>query len=328
MGSLEYTRVLERQTGFPGRLFVLETEQAIIAYPFFVRPIKDLPFADELAGYWDTVTAEYSGPLVIPVGSHPDPSAAGFADHFTRYCRENGIIAEFAHLSPWHDSRHLLDWPSIEANREIVQLDLTLGEEGLWTKSLCSDTRRQTRQAEKAGVRVRWAESLDDVYQFYRLHAKTMERRSAREDYRLPPEYFFSIFETMSANAFFALAEYRNQVIAGGLYFHCGADVYWHLSALDMDFHRLRPVNKYVWETILWAVGAGKKRMLFGGGKDQNDGVLRFKAGFSPLRALFSIYRRTHDNAIYQTLTDAWSAYYQTPPRTDFFPAYRAAPNL
>jgi hypothetical protein len=329
MGSLEYARIIERHCGFAARLFVLETEQSSIAYPFFVRPIGTLPFVkDDNDIRLDTFTPEYTGPLFVRSDSQQNSHATGFAEQVARYCRDNGIVAEFAHLSPWHDFGDLLDPACVMVNRDIVQVDLTLGEAGLWTKSLTSDTRRQTRQAEKAGVRVRWSSSLDDVRAFYCLHAGTMDRRQAKDCYRIPLEYFVAIFESMPDHAFMALAEYQGRVVAGGLYFHGGTDVYWHLSAVDLEFANVRPVNKYVWETLLWAVGAGKQRMLLGGGYKPDDGVFRFKAGFSPLRARFSTYQRIHDAHDYKDLIDAWSAYYGvTHPCAGFFPAYRSTPD-
>jgi hypothetical protein len=329
MGSLEYVRIIEQQNGFSARLFVLETGQSTVVYPFFVRPVEDLPFAaGNDQNLQDTFTPEYTGPLYIRSGSPGDPEAKKFADTFANYCRSHGIVAEFAHLSPWHDSGGLLDPTCVMVNREIVHVDLTLGEEDLWTRSLTSDARRQTRQAQKAGVEVRWASSLDDVRAFHRLHAGTMDRRQAKESYRIPLEYFVAIFESMPEHAFIALAEYQGHVVAGGLYFYGGTDVYWHLSAVDLEFSRLRPVNKYVWDTMLWAVGAGKKRMLLGGGYRPDDGVFRFKAGFSPLRTQFCIYRRVHDEHAYQSLLKAWSAYYgMSPSQAGFFPAYRSIPD-
>ena len=328
MGSLEYVRIIEQQNGFAARLFVMETGQSTAVYPFFVRPVGGLPFAaDADRDRQDTFTPEYTGPLFISSGRSHDSESVRFADKFAHYCRTHGIIAEFAHLSPWHNSETLLDPTCVVVNRDIVYVDLTLGEEGLWTQSLNSDARRHARQAQKAGVQVRWASSLDDVQAFHRLHAGTMDRRQAKESYRIPLDYFVAIFESMPDNAFIVLAEYQGHVIAGGLYFHGGTDVYWHLSAVDLEFSRVRPVNKYVWETMLWAVGAGKKRMLFGGGYQPDDGVFRFKASFSPLRAQFCTYRRIHDESAYQDLTDAWSAYYGAAySQGGFFPAYRSIP--
>ncbi|MEZ4599762.1 MAG: GNAT family N-acetyltransferase [Syntrophotaleaceae bacterium] len=326
MGSLEYVRVIEQQSGFPARLFVWKSEHSTIAYPFFLRPVNTLPFA---AGAneprWDIFTPEYTGPLIVKKGGLSESDRKSFVERFERYCGRNNIVAEFAHMTPWHGNEDLLDPAYTVLNREIVYIDLTMGESALWSKSLTSDTRRMTRQAEKAGVRVRRAESIEDVKAFQKLHASTMDRRKALECYRLPLKYFTTIFESMPNNAFLVLAEFENHLVAGGLFFHGGDDVYWHLSAADMDYSRVRPVNQYLWSTILWAARTGKRRMLLGGGYKEDDGIFRFKAGFSPLRVMFSVHKRIHDETAYKKLATAWSLYYGVPlGKAQFFPAYRS----
>lgn len=330
MGSVEYARIGEQQSGHTAKLFVFEGDQSVIAYPLFLRPIGGLPFTvPGVEGFYDSYSPEYTGPLIVSPNTDHFLEGADFAAHFSCYCREANIIAEFGHLNPWLKGEQLLDPALVKENREVVSVDLTLGEEELWKKSLTSDARRQTRQADKAGVQVRKAETLEDIREFHRLHEETMERRQALERYRIPPEYFIAIFENMPETAFFMLAEYEDRVVAGGLYFHGGSDVYWHLSAVDLDYSRVRPVNKYVWHTLCWATGVGKRRMLLGGGYSGCDGVFRFKAGFSPLRDRFCTYRRIHNQDVYSALNDTWATHYQSSiDQCDFFPPYRSVPDL
>lgn len=326
MGSVEYARVLEQLTGATARLFVVEWGGATTAYTFLLRPVNEFPFATAVRNRWDTFTPEYSGPVWSGSAA---PASAGrrFADIFAEHCREQGIVAEFAHLSPWTPT-DLLDVGCVQPNREVIYLDLTWGEDEIWARSLTTDARRQVRQAERAGVRVRTAESLDDVREFHRLYQLTMERRNALDRYHFPLEHFVELFETMRESTVFALAEYKGRVVAGGLYFHDATEVVWHLSAVDMAFANVRPVNAYHYETIRWAVRQGKRRLLCGGAYQPGDGIFRFKANFSPLRAQFHTYRRVHDPDAYSALTRAWSAHHGgKTPRPDFFPAYRSAPD-
>jgi hypothetical protein len=325
LGSVEYARVLERLTGAAARLFVVEWGGATTVYPFMLRPVRAFPSATSLGDRWDTFTPEYSGPVWSGAAPKEDASRR-FADVFADHCREQGIVAEFAHLSPWTPA-DLLDPACVQPNREVIYVDLTWGEEEIWARSLTTDARRQVRQSERAGVRVRHAASLEDIREFHRLYQLTMARRNALDRYHFPLEHFALLFETMRENALFALAEYRGQVVAGGLYFHDATEVVWHLSAVDMEFASVRPVNAYHHDTIRWAVRQGRRRLLCGGAYQPGDGIFRFKANFSPLRAQFQTYRRVHDAAAYSTLTRAWSAHHGgISPSADFFPAYRSAP--
>ena len=131
----------------------------------------------------------------------------------------------------------------------------------------------------------------------------------------------------MSANAFFVLAEYEGRVVAGGLFFQDRTELHWHLSAADREFGHVRPVNVYLYETICQALGQGRERMIMGGGYGKDEGVFRFKANFSRLRARFSTYQRVHDDAAYTALTQAWSAHHAgKQPVEGYFPAYRSRP--
>ena len=216
---------------------------------------------------------------------------------------------------------------SVKVDREIVYVDLTQTEKEIWDNSFTSDARRQTRQGLRAGVTVRRATSRDDVLSFHRLHEQTMKRRHALEHYFHPPEHFLEFFETMPENAFIALAEFEGRAVAGGLFLQDATDIYWHLSAADLDYSRVRPVNVYVHQTILESLGSGRKRLIMGGAYGEGDGIFRFKANFSPLRASFCTYRHVHNDTAYAALTRAWSEHYgEDEAGTCYFPTYRAQP--
>jgi hypothetical protein len=326
MAGLEYMRVQEQHLGWGARLFVTESNGFRIAYPFFLRPIPPHPpLLTETR--WDTASPEYAGPILLETcGAQGHPVPGEFQERFGQFCRSTGIVAEFAHLNPWNARVDLLDAASIEVNREIVYVDLAQSEDEIWKHSLSSDTRRQTRQAIDAGVRVRRAESTQDVLAFHQLHRRTMERLAALDRYFLPPSFFVGVFESMPRNALFMLSEFQGRIVAGGLYFQDAASVYWHLSAVDLDYARVRPVNAFHYEMIRQSARAGKRRMLCGGAFQQGDGVFRFKAGFSPLRVPFKVYKRVHDPELYAALTTDWSRRHRgLAPEPGFFPAYRSA---
>lgn len=324
-GSVEYARVLERHAGGEARLFHAWWDGAAVAYPFVIRPVGDLPFASRVTRLFDTFTAEYSGPRWLRAPAAGDAGSRRFAAVFAGWCRENGVVAEFAHLGPWTPPE-LLDAACVVDDREIVYVDLTQGEKLLWERSLTPGARRNVKQAARSGVTVRRAASREDVAAFGRVFESTMDRHNAHDRYRLPLEYFVDVVEELSDHAFIALAEHDGRVVAGGLFLHDATEVNWHLSAMDRDSAAVRPVNALGFDTIQWASRAGLQRMLCGGGYRPGDGVERFKGQFSPLRARFRTYQRVHDPAAYQALANGWSAHHRGAEASAFFPRYRAAP--
>src|SRR6266849_1920798 len=106
IGSVEHLKLCERQTGYAARLFVVETPDPVVAYPFLLRPAQNLPFAGrDSDGKWDAFTPPYTGPLAL----RPWRGSHRFAELFERYCREQGVVAEFAHLHPWDVRAETLD---------------------------------------------------------------------------------------------------------------------------------------------------------------------------------------------------------------------------
>jgi serine/alanine adding enzyme len=320
-GGVEYIRLCEMQNGCPARLFVVESQDEIVAYPFLLRDAS--MFAEGIKGpVFDTFTPEYSGP--VERGNGSGEARRRFKELFAEYCRNEGIIAEFAHLNPWREMEGVLEDEALSVNREIVYIDLTQDEEAIWNGQLNKDARRLIKQARSAGLVVRRAKTSDDVLKFHRLHHHTMSRRNATCRYYLSPEYFLQAFETMPQNAFFVLAELDGQAIAGGMFIHDRREVHWLLSAADASALAVRPVNGYLWETIRSLVGCGFERMILGGSYKDGDGIFRFKASFSPLRAKFHTYNRVHDRQRYDALTSAWREKRAPDASVEFFPAYRA----
>lgn len=337
-GSLEYAGIYQGHTGYPARLAVYELDLGTVAYPFFLRPVDALPFSGRVPGtLWDTLSPEFTGPFAQSWAKDAPPDLvqedqAGAAAAWHEYCRAQGIVAEFAHLHPWrpkaaHPTAQFLDASDVEFNREIVWVDLELSQEQWWSDSFDRSCRKNIRRAIKEGVRVYPAETLEDVREFHRIYTLTMERADALERYRFPFEYFGAFFERMPEHARFMLAEYEGQVVAATLYLHDDENVYSYLGGADHEHQHVRPTNAVVYETLLWAKAQGKKRLILGGGYQENDGIFRFKASFSPLRARFQVYKHVHLPEPYAALCEAWQTEYGLEASaTDYFPAYRFVP--
>lgn len=325
-GSIEYASIYERHTGYSARLFVVESTDGRMAYPFFLRPISDLPFADQVpAARWDILTPEFTGPIGHGVIS---PELAHyFFDEFAAFCRREAIVAEFAHLHPWSSQMDALDSARVVFNREIVYVNVTVPEAEMWTTSFTYMCRKNINRTRQENVRVFAARTPDDVQEFYRIYVQTMDRRQARANYYFPLDYFVAFFEQMPEYARFVLAEYQGQIVASTLYLHDGEDVYSYLGGADHSFQHVRPTNAVIYDTIGWARAQGKRRLILGGGYQPNDGIFKFKASFSPLRAQFNVYKHIHAPDEYCALTRAWAEYYhQDIAQDDYFPLYRNTP--
>lgn len=324
-GSATYAEILKHHGGLDTRLLVLESPRDgfVVAYPVVLRPTSNLSFGGLFPKpHWDIATPDYTGPMLVDGILR---EAANFPALFNTYCQSKGIIAEHAHLHPWHREIRCLDSSAIFNDREIVYVDLTLAHQTLWDEHFSYACRKNIRRSQKAGVRVFEAKNRDHIKEFHRIYIDTMERNHALGRYFYSLEYFQAFFERMPGNAQFMLAEHEGRIIAGTLYLHDRRDVFSFLGGADTAYQHLRPTNAVVYETIRWGQDLGKKRLILGGGYIPDDGIFRFKSSFSPLRAQFQVYRKIHMSDAYAQLCTAWERTHASQELAggNYFPAYR-----
>lgn len=327
-GSMQYAHIQQRFLGIVPSLYVAGSDQSQVVYPRYMRDMNALPFAKAIkVPLWDTLTPEYTGPLWR--GSPDVAVAQFFSARYPLFCQEQHVVAEFAHLHPWLCDVHLLESSGLSPNREIVYIDLEQSLQKMWSDSFTHACRKNINRTVKENVRIFPATNETDVREFHRIYVLTMDRNHALERYYYSLDYFLAFFEAMPNHARFALAEYKDQIVAATLYLHDDTDVYSYLGGADENFQQIRPTNAIVYDTIQWAQSSGKKRLILGGGYQPNDGIFRFKSSFSPLRALFHVYRRIHLPDEYAGLCGVWSEHYQTRVNENgYFPIYRAQPTI
>jgi serine/alanine adding enzyme len=325
-GSVEFATIQREHGDADPRLITVESASGPVAHPLLLRSSATLPFGERVDGtLFDSTTPEYSGPFAA--GPLEAGAGAVFSRALSSWCEQNRVVTEFGHLHPWKARTDLLDPAGLELDREIVYVDLTLEEDRLWRESFTHACRKNINRARREGVRVVEATSGAQVDELHRIYELTMDRLGALKRYYFQPGYFRSFREHLPANSRILLAEHEGKVIAATLYLHDDSDAYPYLGGADHAFQHLRPTNAIVYEMIRWAREEGKQRLVLGGGYGPGDGILRFKASFSPLRAPFHVYRRIHLPDAYAALREAWRDYYGVDGETTgFFPPYRAVP--
>jgi len=322
-GSLGYARICETYRNFSPRLYVLESGNAIICYPLFLRPLADLPFNSASSGKWDSGTPDFTGPLMYGSDCR---LASVFPAHRDALFQTEGIVAEFAHLHPWSNAVTVLADGSAY-NRDIVWVDVSLSPEKLWRDQFEHCCRKNINRAEREGVRVFAAAGDEYVREFHRIYVGTMDRRNALAGYYFSYKFFKAFIEELPANSRFVFAEYRNQVVAATLYLYDDQDVFSFLGGTDVAFQHVRPTNAVIWQTIRWAHETGKKRLILGGGYSPGDNIFRFKSTFSRLLRPFHVYKKIHLEQDYAALEQRCREYGSLNGQSiNYFPSYRFLP--
>lgn len=180
-------------------------------------------------------------------------------------------------------SMHFHPAQAIQPVRTIL-LDLTPDEDTLLAR-MKEKWRYNVRLAARKGVRVRVAQTVEDVQAWYVLLRTTSEREQFgihMLDYYLRA---WSIFSPRNQARLF-LAEYNGQLLAGIFVGLLGKSALYLYGASSNEYRNLMPNYLLQWEAIRWAKQEGATCYDFWGIPETDDenevmaGVYRFKSGW------------------------------------------------
>ena len=323
-GSLGYARICKTHRKSSPRLYVVTMNESSICYPTHFRTTSDLSFSSGAEGRWDTTNPEYTGPIAQNCDSALTNAFSLLRDEAFR---QEGVIAEFAHLHPWENSEALLP-EGREFNRNIVWIDTELSLDVLWSVHCEHSCRKNIKTAQNYGVTVFEGSTDEHIREFHRVYIETMKRNNALPVYYFCLDFFKAFRDELPDNCKFMMAEYRDKIVAATLYLHDDNDVFSFLGGADAEVQHVRPTNLLIWETIRWANLAGKRRFILGGGYRPNDGILRFKSTFSRFQEPFYVYRKVHMKEEYNLLDRRCREHNALGGEPiGYFPSYRCVEN-
>jgi len=143
-------------------------------------------------------------------------------------------------------------------------------------KGFHSSARRAIRKAEREGLSVREASSLDDMREFYRLTVLTRKKHGLLPQ---PWRFFANIHKHMIATGagHLLLADFEGRPVAGDLLLRFRDQMVYKFNASDPQFLHLRPNNVLLWQAIQLSASLGCRSLDLGRCDTDNEGLRRFK---------------------------------------------------
>ena len=173
--------------------------------------------------------------------------------------------------------------PAIQPVRTIL-LDLTCDEETLLAR-MKEKWRYNVRLAERKGVRVRVAQTMEDVQSWYSL----LQTTSKRDRFAIHTlDYYQQVWRCFvpRGQVRLLLAEYNGQLLAGIFIGLMAKQAIYLYGASSNEQRHLMPNYLLQWEAIRWAKQEGAVEYDFWGIPETDDeheamaGVYRFKSGW------------------------------------------------
>ena len=145
------------------------------------------------------------------------------------------------------------------------------------------------KQAEKKGVTIRKASSLQDYQYYYQIYQETIKRWGNKTSTTYPWQLFLNLFKVQSRDIQLWLAEKDDTIIAGVIALYCNNTIlYWHGCSLQEYFDHY-PNNLLHTAIIRDGCESGYKVYDLNPSSG-HSGVVRFKKSLSAKRVDFKAY--------------------------------------
>ncbi len=320
----EYVTFAAGHEGGEPAAFYAEQGEAFLLMPLLIRKLPDILDAPPR---WRDATTPYGypSPLLHPCGDAP--ALAGFLEAFIRAARQRELICAFFRCHPLIELplRGFAPFGALVHHGPTVYMDLSQAQETLW-RNVRNNHRRNINQLQKRGFEVR-IDEWSDLPGFIAIYRETMSRLEANRFYFFRDEYFSDLRAHLGSKLHLAsVLSPDGEMAAGGLFMESGGFIEYHLGGTSTKYLEDAP-SKLLFDALWrWAKDRGNRIFHLGGGFGaQSDSLLRFKEGFSKLKAPFHTIRLVARQEDYAALVGRWRELGGNGAgHEDYFPRYRA----
>jgi len=320
-----YVRLFETEAAAP-MCAAWESDKCGVLYPFLLRDLVGERFCPPgVRPASDIITPYgYGGPFRW--GDTVDVARA-FWREFDGWAGRHGVVSEFVRFGLFQEA--LLDYPGQKEEKQTnVVRSLDADGDAVWM-DFEHKVRKNVKKAQRSGVRVEVDPRGDRLEEFLAVYTRTMDRRSALDQYYFTRDFFERIHNYLPGHFAYFHAMHARSVISTELVLLSECAVYSFLGGTLEEAFDLRPNDLLKYEIILWAKRQGKRAFVLGGGYEAGDGIFRYKLAFAPSGGVpFYTGWRVLDDSMYGSLTAhraavAKASGVEWTPRPGFFPAYR-----
>ncbi len=182
-----------------------------------------------------------------------------------------------------------VEYKSAEKFTHII--DTSRGYEQLFEELYSQKCRNKIRKAVKNGVRVKFAESIEDYQEYAGIYEDSARRWGGAPFFKR--DFFENLYEYAREHTRIYLAEYNGKKVAGVLNFQFNGYLYNFSSCYLSGFARLAAVNLLQDFAIKETCAKSDKLYDFGGSVARGtvlDSVIKFKESFGAKKIVFNKY--------------------------------------
>ena len=296
--------------------FNFQQDDKVLRSILIAKPIVKIGNNEITDGFYDASSPYgYNG---ITTNSNDQNFLDQAFETFKSFCAEKKVIATFFRFHPFFDANIFTPFLGFYTQEcPVVYIDLSKDKEARWVE-YSAKTRNILRKCYKQLI----VEESNSIDTFLPLYYETMQKNQASNFYYFGKEYFEALIKIPEVKLFNVKKE--DEIISAGFFFYSEDFVHYHLSANSVEFRKFNGNYMLLEHAADLGIQQKCKNFLLGGGRTSSleDGLLRFKAKFSPSKLDFFIGGMVCNDNIYKKYNEKWNM--QFPERNDkYFLKYR-----
>jgi len=193
-------------------------------------------------------------------------------------------------------------------------------------------TRYEIRKLTKLGATANFDTSEESFEAFVEIYYATMRDLEAPESYFFKRDWLKAVLDISGVQSTIGTVVYEGEIISAALFTSVQGIAQYFLGGANREFSKLAPQKLLLHNAVDWAISHGAKSLHLGGGRgSREDGLFRFKAGFSKIVHEFRLMKLICDQQAYAEMTEAQAEKLKVTvgaiEDSNMFPAYRAVIN-
>ncbi|KGX89981.1 hypothetical protein N781_08725 [Pontibacillus halophilus JSM 076056 = DSM 19796] len=268
--------------------------------------------------YFDLVTPYGYGGFLIE-----GENINALKEAYKHFCTKNGVVSEFTRYHLLHN-KYKEFFDDIKTYKKNVVRDLNLSLDDMFM-DFEHKVRKSIKKAWRSQLEIEVDYTGDRLDDFLLIYYDTMDRAKADENYYFSKEFFQYINEYLKDHFVYFHVLYDGKIISSELVLYGKDNCYSFLGGTDRRYMKLSANNFLKYEIIKWAKGIGLSNFILGGGYGSEDGIFKYKKGFSP-NGMYDFYvgKHIYDQEKYQYLVNLRKSELDFEANSEFFPIYRA----
>ncbi|MEM9658055.1 MAG: GNAT family N-acetyltransferase, partial [Planctomycetota bacterium] len=156
----------------------------------------------------------------------------------------------------------------------------------------------------RSGVAFRSLIGDQQLQEFTEYYHQTMRRQSAASRYYLRLDYFRRLAESLRESFQLFAIDVHERRIAMAICFRVAGLIQYHLGAVPDEAAKQSGLKALFFEIARWGRDQGCRTLHLGGGVGgrDDDGLFRFKQGFSQSTGIFQVFQAVLRDAEYERL--------------------------